>query len=53
MLGMTRDWIVDGRVHKVYRYALPGLIIAQSLAMYAWRTNPRWWQVITHSILVW
>jgi hypothetical protein len=23
VLGMVRDWIVDGRVHKVYLYALP------------------------------
>ena len=53
LLGMTRDWLVDGRVHKVYRYALPALIIAQSLAMYAWRANPQSWQVITRSILGW
>ena len=51
LLGMTRDWIVDGRVHKVYLYALPALIVVQSLAIYAWRVNPRWWQVITHSLL--
>jgi hypothetical protein len=53
LLGMTRDWLVDGRVHKVYLYALPALIIAQSLAMYAWRANPRSWQMITRSILRW
>lgn len=51
VLGMVRDWSVDRRVHKVYLYALPLLIVAQSLAMYAWRVNPRWWQIITHAIL--
>jgi hypothetical protein len=53
LLGMTRDWLVDGRVHKLYLYVLATLIIAQSLAMYAWLANPRSWQVITHSILGW
>ena len=51
VLGMLRDWVVDGRVHKVYLYALPFLIVAQSLAMYAWKINPRWWQVVTRAIL--
>jgi hypothetical protein len=50
-LGVARDWVVDGRVHKVYRYALPALIVLQSLAVYAWRVNPPWWAAITHPIL--
>jgi len=51
VLGMVRDWVVDGRVNKVYLYALPSLIVVQSLAMYAWRVNPRVWHGITHAIL--
>jgi hypothetical protein len=51
VLGMARDWVVDGRVHKVYRYALPALIVVQSLAVYAWRANPSWWAAITRPIL--
>jgi hypothetical protein len=51
VLGMVRDWVVDGRVHKVYLYALPPMIVVQSLAVYAWRVNPVWWQAITHAIL--
>jgi hypothetical protein len=51
VLGMIRDRIVDGRVHKVYLYALPPMILLQSLAVYAWRINPLWWQGITHAIL--
>jgi hypothetical protein len=50
-LGMARDWLVDGRVHKVYLYALPALIVLQSFAIYAWRVNPRWWATITQAIL--
>jgi hypothetical protein len=51
VLGMVRDWVVDGRVHKVYFYALPLMIVVQSLAIYLWRGNPTWWQGITHAIL--
>ena len=52
-LGMLRDWIVEGRVHKVYLYALFPMIVVQGLAIYTWRVNPAWWQGITHSILGW
>jgi FtsH-binding integral membrane protein len=51
VLGMARDYVVDGRVHKVYRYALPAMIVLQGLAIYLWRGNPAWWQAITHAIL--
>jgi hypothetical protein len=51
VLGMLRDWYVDGRINKVYLYALPPMIVLQSLAVYAWRANPAWWQAITRAIL--
>jgi hypothetical protein len=51
--GMMRDWVVDGRVHKVYLYALPPIIILQNLAIYVWKANPAWWQATTHAILAW
>ncbi len=51
VLGMMRDLYVDGRVHKVYLYALPPLIVGQSLAVYLWRANPSWWQTITAAII--
>jgi hypothetical protein len=50
-LGMLRDWLVDGSVHKVYRYALPTMIVLQAFAVYAWRINPPWWASITRAIL--
>jgi hypothetical protein len=51
VLGMARDWVVDGRVHKVYLYALPAMMVVQSLGIYAWRVNPPWWAAITRAIL--
>ncbi len=34
LLGVARDLFVDKRVHKVYLYALPLLIVGQSLSLY-------------------
>ncbi len=50
-LGVVRDLIVDRRVHKVYLYALPAVIVGQNLAIYMWRINPAWWRGITHAIV--
>jgi hypothetical protein len=51
VLGVARDLLVDRRVHKVYLYAAPFLIVGQSFAVYLWRGNPAWWQGITRVIL--
>ena len=51
VLGMARDWVVDKRIHKVYLYALPALIVVQGFATYAWRMNPKWWQGMTQAIM--
>jgi hypothetical protein len=51
LLGVARDLAVDRRVNKVYVYALPLLIVGQTLAVYIWRANPSWWQGIAHAIL--
>ncbi len=51
VLGVARDLLVERRVHKVYLYAAPLLIVGQSLSVYMWRSNPAWWQSITHAIL--
>jgi hypothetical protein len=50
-LGVVRDLFVDGRVHRVYLYALPAIIVGQNLALYLWRGNPHWWHTMTHPIL--
>ena len=51
VLGVVRDLVVERRVHKVYLYALPALMVGQSLAIYMWRIDPPWWRAITHAIL--
>jgi len=51
LLGIARDLLVNRRVHTVYRYALPLVIMGQALAIYLWRGAPSWWLSITHTIL--
>jgi hypothetical protein len=43
LLGVARDLLVDRRVHKVYLYGIPVLVIGQNLAIYLWRGSPGWW----------
>ena len=43
LLGVARDLVVDRRVHKVYLYGIPVLVIGQNLAIYLWRGSPGWW----------
>jgi hypothetical protein len=38
-------------MHKVYLYALPLMVVGQSLAVYMWRVNPAWWHGITRVIV--
>lgn len=52
-LGMVRDWIVDKRIHKLYLYALPTLIVVQNLAVYLYRADPRSWQAVTQLVMRW
>jgi hypothetical protein len=49
--GMARDLIVEGRIHKVYLYVLPVMIVGQALAVYLWRGDPAWWQGITRAFM--
>ena len=51
LLGVLRDLIVNRRVHPVYLYALPALIVGQTTAMHLFLSAPLWWVRITDAIL--
>ena len=51
LLGVLRDLLVNRRVHRVYLYALPMLIITQNPAMHLFFAAPRGWVRITDAIL--
>ena len=42
-LGILRDLLVNRRIHKVYRVALPAFLVAQSIVIYVSQTGPHWW----------
>lgn len=50
-LGVLRDLIVNRRIHRVYLYALPVLIVAQTTAVHLFHAAPPEWLRITHAIL--
>jgi hypothetical protein len=51
LLGVARDLLVDKRVHKVYLYAIPLLVVGQNLAIYLWRGAPAWWMSMCKEML--
>ena len=51
LLGVARDRIVNRRIHLVYRYALPALIVCQIFAVQIWLRHPAWWVRVTNAII--
>ena len=51
LLGVGRDLLVDHRIHKLYRYALPLLFVGQALTVYLYVAAPAWWLGFTKSVL--
>ena len=51
LLGVARDLIINRRIHAVYLYALPALIVWQTLAVQMWLHHPAWWVRITNAII--
>jgi hypothetical protein len=51
LLGFARDLIVNRRIHMVYRYALPVLIVCQIFAVQIWLHHPAWWVRITSAVM--
>ncbi len=49
--GILRDFVVDSRIHKVYIYGFPAMIVLQAWATYLQRVNPGWWHAATQAIL--
>lgn len=50
LLGVVRDWIVNRRVHPVYLYALPALVLGQTFVMYTDLHSSAWWVRLAHAL---
>jgi hypothetical protein len=51
LVGVVRDLIVTGRVHRLYLYLLPAFIVGQSIVAYTVFHHLPYWQKIAHTIL--
>lgn len=50
-LGLLRDVIVDGRIHRVYALGLPCVMAGQGLALYLAFAAPAGWLALLHAML--
>jgi hypothetical protein len=48
-LGVLRDWIVDGRVHRVYKVAIPFIVIWHAWVTWMYLRPPGWWVRLAHA----
>ncbi|HEX4285510.1 MAG TPA: hypothetical protein VHZ28_10490 [Terracidiphilus sp.] len=51
LLGLARDLLVNRRIHTVYRYGFPAIVLTQVVVVYLWRGSPAWWLGLTRNIL--
>lgn len=50
-LGLVRDQLVNHRIHKVYRVALPVFAAVQGLVIYVFLVGPHWWIRVARAIV--
>ena len=51
LICIARDLFVTRRVHPVYLYGLPLMILGQALTMYIYLTRAPYWMLIAHRIV--
>jgi hypothetical protein len=51
LLGIVRDLIVDRRIHKVYLYAFPLLIVLHIFCMQTYLHASPWWVRVGNALL--
>lgn len=51
LLGVFRDLLINRRIHSVYAWSLPPLVLLQSGAMFVVYNKPEWWLRIGHAFI--
>lgn len=51
LLGVVRDLMVNGRVHRIYLVALPVLIVCQVFVVHTYASASAWWVRIADQVL--
>jgi hypothetical protein len=50
-LGMLRDYYVDGRVHRVYKIAIPAIVLWHIGVTWMYLRPPVWWAHLAHILM--
>jgi hypothetical protein len=48
-LGVLRDWTLDGRVHRVYKVAIPWIVVWHCWVTWMYLRPPVWWVRLAHA----
>jgi hypothetical protein len=48
-LGILRDWIVDHRIHRVYKIGIPALVLVHVWVTWMYLRPPAWWAHLAHA----
>ena len=51
LAAAVRDWLTMNRVHPVYRYGLPALMLGQMTTMWIYRSGAPTWTAIAGALL--
>lgn len=51
LMGVARDLLIQGRIHQVYRYALPALIFVQAIVIYLYQWDWPLCVKIAHAVV--
>jgi hypothetical protein len=51
LLGLARDWIVNKRIHPVYLYSFPAVLLAQLIALHLFLSGSPTWIAIADRLL--
>ena len=51
LLGLARDWIVNKRIHPVYLYSLPAVLLAQLIALHLYLSGSPVWIAIADRLV--
>jgi len=51
LFGVLRDWMVSRKIHPVYLYALPSLVVGQTIVMYTNTHDSVYWLRIAQALL--
>jgi hypothetical protein len=50
-LGILRDWLLDHRVHRVYKVGIPAIVVWHGWVTWMYLRPPAWWAHLAHKMM--